>query len=86
MNTLGTRLKNIRLNNKLTIEDLANIFNKKFNLTVGKGSISRWENDVRIPTLPYLSAYAIFFNISLDYIAGINNSPSSIKFIDTKNK
>lgn len=74
MKTLGSRLKGLRTESNLTIEELANVFNQKFGLSVGKGSISRWENDVREPTLSYLSAYAVLFGVSLDYITGINTT------------
>lgn len=38
---------------------------------VSKGVISLWENDLREPKLSNLILLARFFNVSLDYLAGL---------------
>ncbi len=40
-------------------------------LQVSKGIISFWENGLREPTLSNLLAIAKFFNVSLDFLAGL---------------
>lgn len=38
---------------------------------VSKGIISFWENGLREPKLSSLKAIAKFFNVSIDYLAGL---------------
>lgn len=40
---------------------------------VSKGVISLWENDLREPKLSNLILLARFFNVSLDYLAGLTD-------------
>ena len=42
-------------------------------LNLSKGIISLWENGLREPKLSNLIALAKFFNVSIDYLAGIEN-------------
>ncbi len=42
-------------------------------LQVSKGIISFWENGLREPTLTNLIAIAKFFNVSLDFLAGLTD-------------
>ena len=40
-------------------------------INVSKGAISLWENGKREPTLSSLVALAKYFNVSLDYLVGL---------------
>lgn len=40
---------------------------------VGKSIISSWERGEAEPTLPSLIAIAKFFNVTIDYLAGLEN-------------
>ncbi len=62
MKNFGEHLKQIRLENDLTIRELA----KKTNLSIG--SISLYENNKIIPTATSIIQYAKALNISADYI------------------
>lgn len=62
MKNFGEHLKQIRLENDLTIRELA----KKTNLSIG--SISLYENNKIIPTATSIIQYAKALNISSDYI------------------
>ena len=42
-------------------------------LGVSKGIISMWENDLREPTMSNLISLAKFFNVSIDYLVGLQN-------------
>ena len=65
METFGTRLKQLRLDKGIGQIELA----KK--LKVGKSIISLWEKDECEPTLSKLIIIALFFNVSIDYLAGL---------------
>ncbi|MBR2056634.1 MAG: helix-turn-helix transcriptional regulator, partial [Clostridia bacterium] len=40
-------------------------------LGVSKGIISLWENEKREPTMSYLIALAKYFDVSIDYLVGL---------------
>ncbi len=42
-------------------------------LQVSKGIISLWENDQREPSMSSLIAIAKFFNVSIDYLLGLED-------------
>lgn len=60
----GDRLRELRIEKKLTQEELA----KKFN--TGKASISHYESNRRLPNANNINLFAEFFNVSIDYIMG----------------
>ena len=61
------RLKELRLDKNLGQVELA----QKLNLS--KGIISLWENNLREPKLSNLIAIAKFFEVSIDYLAGLED-------------
>lgn len=42
-------------------------------INVSKGIISLWENGLREPTLTNLIALAQFFEVTIDYLVGLEN-------------
>lgn len=64
MATFGERIKLLRTEKKLTQDKLAEIF------FLNKSSISRYENDIQIPEMPTLEAFAKYFNVSVDFLLG----------------
>ena len=70
---LSDKLKNIRLENNLTLEELANLLNKYDGIDVSKGTISRWENGTREPKNTFVSAYAKEFNLDLNKLYDIDH-------------
>jgi transcriptional regulator with XRE-family HTH domain len=67
------RLRYLRLSHKLTAEQLGNEFN------VSKQTVSRWELGDRLPPLDVATSLAEYFDVSLDYLAGLSNNPKSNK-------
>ncbi|MBQ7948508.1 MAG: helix-turn-helix transcriptional regulator [Clostridia bacterium] len=64
MKKFATRLKELRLEEKLSQEELA----AATGLT--QVAITYWENEKRIPNLKAVITLARYFNVSLDYLAG----------------
>ena len=58
------RLKEIRLNKKLTQKDIANYFQ------TSPQSYAQWEKGLRTPSAENLQKLAVFFNVSTDYLLG----------------
>jgi transcriptional regulator with XRE-family HTH domain len=65
METIGNRIKYLRQEKKLGQIELAH------QLGVGKSIISLWERDECEPTASKIVALAKFFNVSADYILGL---------------
>lgn len=65
MGNFGERLKNLRFERKVGQIELAKA------IDVSKGIISLWENNLREPKLNNLISLASFFNVSIDYLAGL---------------
>ncbi len=66
-NIFYERLKELRIEKGIGQIELAKAVN------VSKGIISLWENGLREPKLSNLIALAKFFEVSLDYLAGLEN-------------
>lgn len=70
---IGGRIKLLRKEQGLTQEELAEQLNIKFDLSINKSMISKWENDKSDPYLEYAKNIADFFNVDLDYLVGLTN-------------
>ena len=77
--SFGSKLKELRLQAKLTQEELAYSLNKKYDLNESKATISQFENNKRV---------ADFFGVTLDTLAcrtipnGQNESVSNSNILD----
>ena len=73
---IGTKIRELRKNNKLTLEELADVLNQKYPNTINfnKGKISKWENNKEEPRLSSVKIIADFFDVPLDYF---NDTPDS---------
>ena len=76
MATFAERLKELRKEKQLTVEQLAN------NIGSAKSTISRYENG-REPKGDIIRLLTNYFNVSIDYLMGIsdNRNPSTDKEI-----
>ncbi len=65
---LGVRLQQLRMNRNMSQTELGKALNRS------KSVISAYENDLRIPPLEVLTEIAVIFNVSLDYLVGIDKA------------
>ena len=65
----GCRLRQLWLEKKLTQTQVA----KRMNLS--KATISGYENNVKTPSLDVLAQLSIFYNVTTDYLLGLDNRP-----------
>ena len=65
---LGSTIKNLRLYNRFTQEQMATY------LGVTPQAISRWESGVCYPDIELLPAIAAFFSVSTDVLLGVNRT------------
>ncbi len=67
MTKIAERIKELRIERKLTEEELGK------QIGVSATAISRWENKVRVPSVDSLYLLALFFKVSADYLLGISD-------------
>lgn len=72
----GHRLKKLRMQKKMTQQELGNLLN------VTKVSISGYENETRSPDQDSLVKIAQFFNVSTDYLLGNTQDPTDYPLDD----
>lgn len=84
---LGYRLRQLRKQEKLTMEELADELNKMFpnedySKSFGKGTISKWENNRVDPAVSSIAKVAKFFNVTLDYLLGLEDENTKQSVIE----
>lgn len=72
MNALGDTLKKLREERKLSMDEMANEL-KRYGVSPSKSMISRWENGKAEPSMEYARILAKYYNVSLDYLLGIED-------------
>ena len=65
---LGVRLQKLRMDRNMSQSELGKALNRS------KSVISAYENDLRIPPLEVLTEIALIFNVSLDFLVGIDKA------------
>ena len=65
--TVGSRLRELRESKKLSQEQLAKI------IGVAQNTISAYESDMRQPSYDVLASLSRLFRVSADYFLGFNN-------------
>ncbi len=64
----GAILQNLRKEHKMTQEQLARKINKESSI------ISRYEKNLQSPTFETVRSFAAIFNVSMDYLSGMEKS------------
>lgn len=68
INIFGKRLKELRIENNLSIRQLSKL------VDIGATSISRWERGITIVNCEQLMIFAKFFNVTADYLLGLTDA------------
>lgn len=69
---IGRKIKELRNKKDLSQGELAERINEQFDTNLNKGMISKWENGLGDPRLDYARYLALFFNVSLDFLLGLD--------------
>lgn len=72
MTTFAEKIKNLRQEKKMSLDQLTLEFAKRYDSKISKSSISRWENGQASPSIDDASIYADYFSVSLDWLMDIN--------------
>ena len=63
----GNKLKELRVSNDLTQDEVANILN------IERGTYSQYETEYIIMPLKHLNTLGNYFNVSIDFLFDFNN-------------
>ncbi|MDW0112920.1 helix-turn-helix transcriptional regulator [Sporosarcina saromensis] len=77
METLGSEIKKVRLENKLSQEEFAERINRQHHLAITKGMVSKWESGSIEPKTRMVKAIAETFNVSVDRILGLTQEKAN---------
>lgn len=67
------RLKDLREDNDLTQEDVASI------LETTRQQVSKWESGAQKMGIDKYIKLAVYYNVSLDYLAGLTDTPKKLR-------
>lgn len=76
-NIFGKRLKKLRRERDITMEDMA----KELNTT--QATLSRYENGRRKPDVDFLDMLSDYFDVSTDYLLGRSDKKNSLEYKQT---
>lgn len=77
-NTVGTRIRKLRIEHKLTVENIAS------KLNISKSAIYGYETNVREMNYDTLSKFADLYNVSIDYIINGESNSNNINISNPK--
>ena len=75
MYSFGDKLKECRKAKKLTLEELAYKYNKRFEGGLSKGTLSKYENNKQEPLVSVVSNLTEILDVSSDYLLGRTDIP-----------
>lgn len=67
MKVFAERLRDLRREHGMTLKDVA------LGVDISINTVSRWERKERIPNIENIIALAKFFNVSTDYLCGLED-------------
>ena len=74
MDVLCERIKQLRKERELTMDMLVTDIKSMFpNIKMEKSMLSRWEKGENAPTWENVKCLSMYFNVSLDYLAGLTD-------------
>ncbi len=68
MNKFSVRLKQLRISKNLSHRELA------LAIGVSNSTVSRWETAQRVPNIDEIAVIAKFFNVTSDYLIGLEDN------------
>ncbi|EGT3849662.1 helix-turn-helix domain-containing protein [Clostridioides difficile] len=84
MKNTGHIIKILRIEKKLTQDELAKNLNSSFNLKLNKGMISKWESNKAEPRFEYIKYISKYFDVSIDYLLGMTEYRNMYDNFDKK--
>lgn len=73
------QLRILRKKKGLTLDEFAEQYNRQFEGSLNKGTLSKYENGRQWPKINIIMNIASFFDVTIDYLLGVDNKTSSVK-------
>ncbi|PTK69094.1 helix-turn-helix domain-containing protein [Staphylococcus haemolyticus] len=70
MTNFSDNLSRLRKSRNLSLKELSDRLNAKYEVKFSKASIDRWEKSLTSPSMEHASALSDYFNVSLDELSG----------------
>lgn len=77
MSIFSTNFYQLRVDNGYTLDSLAKAINKSKGTNFTKSTFSKWEHGSTEPSFQNIVPIADFFNVSVDWLIGINDALES---------
>ncbi|MBS4190348.1 helix-turn-helix domain-containing protein [Bacillus sp. FJAT-49705] len=74
MNKFGEKLRELRNQKNLSIDELVSKLNSSYETSISKSMISRYENGQADPKMENVRVIADFFKVSSDFLLGISDT------------
>jgi len=72
----GKRLRDLRLKQNKTMDEVVREFNERFGTNIAKSNISRWESGENEPSLAMAKRMCTYYDITADYLLGLTEDPN----------
>ena len=69
-------LKHLREEKQVSMDKMCDDLNNSYNVSLAKSTISKWENGKAEPSLSYARILTKYFNVTLDYLLGLEKEES----------
>lgn len=79
MNELSFILKKLREEKNVSMDKMCEDLSKIYNVNLAKSTVSKWENGKAEPSLAYLRILSKYFNVTLDYLIGLEDEKAQPK-------
>ena len=87
MDVFGLRIKQLRSERELTMDMLVTDMKSLFpNIKIEKSMVSRWEKGENAPSWENVKYLSMYFNVSLDYLAGLTDIRTPSRLLAMKKK
>jgi len=88
MRILAERLKQLRAEKDLSMEELVADMNNRFHpeKPLNRSMVSRWESGDNDPTLEKAKLLSEYFDVSLDYLIGLSDVRTPSRVLTMKKK
>lgn len=83
MSELSYILKNLREEKNVSMDKMCDDLSKLYDVNLAKSTVSKWENGKAEPSLAYLRILSKYFNVTLDYLIGLEDKKEKSSQIDT---
>ena len=84
MNTFCLNLRNARKASKMTLQELSEKYNQRFNGKLSRGTLSKYENGRQEPMISVVYNLSVLLGVSVDYLIDGDETNTEVLAVDEK--